>query len=76
MRRILTVALSFAGEWSEFPLTDDRGVEHGHYKVEECIWAIVRRCEDGFISCALLSSGTWTCEDCMRILEEMERNER
>ncbi|MDO5131426.1 MAG: hypothetical protein Q4D81_00405 [Eubacteriales bacterium] len=57
-------------------ITED-GVDHGEHNVEECVNALVERCEDGYLHCVLLWSGTWTCEDCMELLEKrMDREER
>lgn len=60
---------------SDNDMIDLDGVNHGKYRLEDCIWCVIYRCEDGYISCALLGSGTWTCEDCMKILEEREERE-
>lgn len=51
-------------------LIDENGVNHGSYKTEECIWAMTQVCEDGYRLCTLLTSGTWTCNNCMNLLEE------
>lgn len=47
------------------------GIDHGGHRVEECIWAIVERYEDGYIWCPILWSGG-KCEECMEILERRE----
>ena len=51
------------------------GINHGRYRIEDCVWCMTMVCEDGYRYCVLLWSGTWTCEDCMKILIENERRE-
>lgn len=58
------------GDWSEYDLITEDDVNHGKYRIEDCIWAITLVCEDGYRHCVLLWSGTWTCNDCMEILRK------
>lgn len=46
------------------------GIDHGSSHLEDCLWAIIERFEDGYILCPLLSTGG-SCEECM---EAFERN--
>ena len=55
-------------------VTED-GIDHGLYHVEDCLGAVIARCEDGYIHCVLIWSGG-SCEECMEIFEKrMEREE-
>lgn len=45
------------------------GIDHGSYRIEECIWAIIEKYEDGYILCPITATGG-TCEECYQILEE------
>lgn len=43
------------------------GINHGSSRIEECIWALIERFEDGYVLCPILWSGG-SCEECMEIL--------
>ena len=47
------------------------GIDHGEGCLEECIWAVIERYEDGYIFCPILWSDG-KCEECMEILERRE----
>lgn len=47
------------------------GINHGKHRIEECIWAMIERYEDGYIWCPIMWSGG-KCEECMEILERGE----
>ena len=55
-------------DWSEHDLITADGINHGKHKVEDCINAVVDRCEDGYMHCAWLWSGG-TCEECVEQME-------
>lgn len=50
--------------------TDDE-IDHGAYRIEDCIEAVIERYDDGFVLCPILWSGG-SCEECM---EQFERRQ-
>ena len=58
--------------YSEYDLVTDDGVNHGRYRIEECLDAPILRCEDEYVHCALMWSGV-TCEECM---DNVRRNRK
>ena len=48
-------------------MTDD-GKDHGEYRIEDCLEAVIERYEDGYVLCPILWSGG-SCEECMEIFE-------
>ncbi len=57
---------------SSYPLIDEDGINHGSFTIEDCINAVIQRCEDGFVLCPILWSGG-SCEECMEMLERNEK---
>ena len=43
-------------------------IDHGNFRLEECLEAVIERYEDGYVLCPILWSGG-KCEDCMEIFE-------
>lgn len=50
--------------------TDD-GIDHGSWRLEDCLEAVIERFEDGFILCPIIWSGGG-CEECYEIFERRE----
>lgn len=48
------------------------GIDHGTYHIEECLEAIIKRFEDGYILCPLLWCGG-SCEECYEIFERRNK---
>ncbi len=69
MRNGQIVDGSMSGKWSEQDLITEDGVNHGKYTPEECIWSMTQLCEDGYRLCVLLWTDSWTCKNCMELLE-------
>ena len=53
---------------SEYDFITADGVNHGKAHVEDCMGAVIDRCEDGYVHCVLLWSGS-SCEECMEAFE-------
>lgn len=51
-------------------------IDHGSYRVEVCIWAMVERYEDGYVLCPLLATEGGNCEECYEIFEKQLEEER
>ena len=52
------------------------GIDHGKYRIEDCLEAVVERYEDGFVLCPLNWQGV-PCAECMKAFEDrMKREER
>ena len=55
--------------------TTSDGIDHGPSHLEDCLWAVVERFQDGHLLCPILWSGG-KCEECMDAFERsMERSE-
>lgn len=51
------------------------GIDHGNYRIEDCLEAVVLRFEDGYVSCPLNWQGV-ECTECMKVFEKnLERRE-
>lgn len=57
---------------SDYDLITADGVNHGRFRIEECLDAPIQRAEDGYVHCALMWSGV-SCEEC---LENVRRNKK
>lgn len=44
-------------------MIDANGIDHGKGKLEDCLEAVVERCEDGYLHCPILWMGG-NCEEC------------
>lgn len=42
--------------------------------LQDCLWSVVDKHEDGSISCCLLDSGSMTCEECLEAFERLEES--
>lgn len=58
-----------------YPLITEDGTNHGVYTVEDCIEAVVMRCEDGYVHCPMIWSGG-TCEECLKTARERRKHDR
>ena len=57
----------------KIPTSDD--IDHGEARLEDCLWAVITRFEDGYVLCPILWSGG-ECEECMEIFERnLERED-
>ena len=66
--------MDFCDYYKNHFVTED-GIDHGKNHVEECLNALITRCEDGYIHCVIIWSGG-SCEECMELFEKrMEREE-
>lgn len=43
------------------------GIDHGAYRLEDCLEAVVERYEDGYVNCPIIWSGGG-CEECFEVL--------
>lgn len=56
-------------------ITSD-GINHGSGRLEDCLWAVVERFEDGYLLCPILWRGG-SCEECYEAWSRQEeRNDQ
>lgn len=41
---------------------------HGSRQIQDCLWAVIEKYEDGYIWCPMLETGG-SCEECYEIFE-------
>ena len=50
------------------------GIDHGKSRLEDCLWSVVERFEDGYLLCVILETGG-SCKECLEAWERSwERN--
>lgn len=47
------------------------GIDHGDFRIEDCLEAVIERYEDGYVLCPILWSGG-SCEECYEVFEDRE----
>ena len=50
---------------------EERIALHGNFHLQDCLWAVVEKYEDGYILCPMLESGG-SCHECYEIFEKRE----
>ena len=48
--------------------TEELAALHGSHHLEDCLWAVIEKYEDGYILCPICETGG-SCEECYVIFE-------